>query len=318
MGTPTPVEQAAAEFPTPLTQVVSAEETCVPLLLRDLAPSLAGDPNDGGTRATLILGDALRALTLIPDATVQTTVTSPPYWGLRDYGIEGQIGLETELDAYLEALVQVFAEVHRVTRKDGTLWLNIGDAYTSGGRKYRAPDKKNPARGMSVRPDTPVGLKKKDLVGLPWRLAFALQRAGWYLRSDVIWEKPNAMPESVADRPTSSHEYVFLFAKSEKYFYDKKAHLGPGGRNLRTVWPINTKPCPEAHFAVYPPALVEPCVALASRLGDLILDPFAGAGTTGMAAVANGRSFVGDELNPEYLNIARRRIDESMTREVAA
>lgn len=258
---------------------------------------------------SLIVGDALVALSEIPENVVQTTITSPPYWALRDYGIDGQVGLEPSIDEYIASLVAVFEQVRRVTRDDGTLWLNIGDSYTSGGRKWRAPDKKNPARAMSVRPDTPEGLKRKDLIGVPWRLAFALQSAGWYLRSDVIWEKPNAMPESVKDRPTVSHEYIFMFAKNEKYKYDKTASLGPGGRNLRTVWNINTKPCPEAHFATYPEALVEPCLLLASDPGDLILDPFLGAGTTGMTALRHSRRFIGVELNPDYADIAHRRME---------
>jgi site-specific DNA-methyltransferase (adenine-specific) len=259
--------------------------------------------------AAVLIGDSAKLLADIPDGTVRTTVTSPPYWALRDYDIEGQIGLEEDLDDYIEALVEVFEGVRRATAKDGTFWLNIGDSYTSGGRKWRAPDKKNPARAMSVRPDTPDGLKKKELIGVPWRLAFALQRAGWYLRADVVWEKPNAMPESVKDRPTVSHEYMFMFAKSERYLYNRDAALGPGGRNLRTVWAVNTRPCPDAHFATYPEALVEPCIRLGSNAGDLVLDPFAGAGTTGMAAVRNGRQFLGLELNPDYATIAERRIN---------
>ena len=257
---------------------------------------------------TLCVSDALAALGQLPDGCVQTTVTSPPYWALRDYGIEGQIGLEAEVQEYIASLVRVFEEVRRVTADNGTLWLNIGDSYTSGGRKWRAPDKKNQARAMSVRPDTPEGLKSKELIGVPWRLAFALQASGWYLRSDVVWEKPNAMPESVKDRPTVSHEYVFMFAKSERYLYNQADLKGPGGRNLRTVWAINTKPCPDAHFATFPEALVEPCIRLGSRVGDLVLDPFAGAGTTGMSAVRHGRRFLGVELNPTYADIAERRI----------
>jgi DNA modification methylase len=228
---------------------------------------------------------------------------------LRDYGIDGQIGLEMDIDDYIAGLVDTFEEVRRVTTKDGTLWLNIGDSYTSGGRTWRAPDKKNPARAMGVRPPTPRGLKKKDLVGVPWRLAFALQQAGWYLRADVIWDKPNAMPESVRDRPTVSHEYMFFFSKSERYAYDKNAYLGANDRNLRTVWSINTKATPEAHFAVFPEKLVEPCVKLTSKPGQWILDPFTGSGTTGMAALRHGRRFLGIELNPDYAAIAEKRID---------
>lgn len=167
-------------------------------------------------------------------------MTSPPYWSLRDYNIPGQIGLEDTVEDYIAALAEVFKEVWRVLRDDGTLWLNVGDSYTSGGRTWRAPDRKNPVRAMNVRPATPEGLKPKDLIGIPWRLAFALQQAGWYLRADIVWHKPNCQPESVKDRPTRSHEYVFLLTKSEKYLYDHNAIRGPNDRNLRTVWDINT------------------------------------------------------------------------------
>src|SRR6185436_2458924 len=165
----------------------------------------------------LLQGDARERLRELPDESVQTCVTSPPYWSLRDYGIPGQIGLEPSLPDYLESLVAVFEQVRRVLKSDGTLWINIGDSYTSGGRTWRAPDRKNPVRAMSVRPPTPDGLKPKDLIGVPWRLAFALQAAGWYLRADVVWNKTNCQPESVKDRPTRSHELLFLLTKSEKY-----------------------------------------------------------------------------------------------------
>lgn len=165
-------------------------------------------------------GDALSVLSRLPSESVQCAVTSPPYWGLRDYGINGQIGLEPTLPEFISRLVGIFSELKRVLKNTGVFWLNIGDGYTSGNRGWRAPDKKNPARAMNVRPVTPKGLKSKDLLGLPWRLAFALQDDGWYLRSDVVWHKPNAMPESVKDRPTRCHEYVFLFSKSEQYFYN--------------------------------------------------------------------------------------------------
>lgn len=256
----------------------------------------------------IAVGDSARLLATLPAERFQTTVTSPPYWSLRNYDIEGQIGLEESLDDYLANLVAVFEEVRRVTRPDGTLWLNIGDSYTSGGRTWRAPDRKNPVRAMEVRPPTPDGLKPKDLIGVPWRLAFALQAAGWYLRADVIWNKPNCQPESVRDRPTRSHEYVFLFSKSERYAYDHAAVRGPNNRNLRTVWDINTQPYREAHYATFPTALVEPCISLSTRRGDLVLDPFAGSGTTGLAALALGRGFFGIELNPEYVDIASRRL----------
>jgi DNA modification methylase len=212
------------------------------------------------------------------------------------------------LNDYIQSLVEVFEEVRRVLRDDGTLWLNIGDSYTSGGRTWRAPDKKNPIRAMDIRPPTPEGLKPKDLIGVPWRLAFALQAAGWYLRADLIWNKPNCQPESVKDRPTRSHEYIFFFSKMERYMYDDQAVRGPNDRNLRSVWDIKTQPYPEAHCATFPPALVQPCIALGSNPGDLVLDPFIGSGTTGLAALKMGRRFVGIELNPGYISIADRRI----------
>ena len=256
----------------------------------------------------MIESDAMQALQKIPAQSVQCAVTSPPYWGLRDYGIEGQIGLEENLQQYINKLVAIFAETRRVLKDSGVLWLNIGDGYTSGNRGYRAPDKKNPARAMSVRPDTPDGLKPKDLLGIPWRLALALQADGWYLRSDIIWHKPNAMPESVKDRPTRSHEYVFMLTKSEKYYYDYQA-VKENGRNRRTVWNINTAPFPEAHFATFPPALIEPCILAATKEGDFVLDPFFGSGTVGVVCQEYGRKFIGIELNGDYIKIAKRRLN---------
>ena len=256
----------------------------------------------------VIEGDALKSLQRLPSASIQCAVTSPPYWGLRDYGVEEQIGLEKELQQFLNRLVAVFSEVRRVLKDDGTLWLNIGDGYTSGNRGWRAPDKKNPARAMNVRPDTPVGLKSKDLLGVPWRLAFALQADGWYLRSDVVWNKPNAMPESVKDRPTRSHEYMFMLSKSEHYHYNHSAVLEPNGRNRRSVWNINTQPTPHAHFATFPPALVEPCVLASTDEGDFVLDPFFGSGTVGIVCEALSRRYVGIELNPDYVQLATSRL----------
>lgn len=237
----------------------------------------------------------------------------PPYWGLRDYGIKNQIGAEMVLCDYISNLVSVFEEVFRVLKTDGTFWLNIGDSYTSGGRTWRDSDKKNKGRGMSYRAPTPNGLKPKDLIGVPWRVAFALQAAGWHLRSDVIWHKPNCQPESVKDRPTRSHEYLFLFSKSEKYYYDFEAIIEPtternGSKNRRTVWSINTVPCKEAHFAVFPPSLVKPCILAGSKEDSIVLDPFFGSGTVGEVCIENGRRCVGIELNPEYTKIARKRI----------
>ena len=256
----------------------------------------------------IIEGDALYAVGRLPSDFFQCVVTSPPYWGLRDYEIEGQIGLEPTLDQFLAHLVTIFGEIKRVLREDGTLWVNIGDSYTSGNRGYRAPDKKNPARAMSIRPDTPNGLKPKDLIGVPWRLAFELQKIGWYLRSDIVWHKPNAMPESVKDRPTRSHEYLFLFSKSEHYFYDHKAVREENGRNRRSVWNINTQGFAGAHFATFPPKLIEPCILAATRPGDFVLDPFFGSGTVGVVSQQLSRNYVGVELNPQYITIASDRL----------
>lgn len=258
----------------------------------------------------LVTGNAAEVLGALPRACAQTVVTSPPYWSLRDYGIDGQIGLEQDVDEFVKALVLVFDQVWRVLRDDGTLWLNIGDSYTSGGRTWRAPDRKNQARAMSTRPPTPAGLKPKDLIGIPWRLAFALQAAGWYLRADIIWNKPNCQPESVADRPTRSHEYLFLFSKSKLYRYDTSSVPGPNGRRMRSVWDVKTRVVPGAagHFATFPPELVRPCVLSSTRPGDLVLDPFLGSGTAALVAVEEERRFVGIELNPEYVAIARRRL----------
>ena len=257
----------------------------------------------------LINGDAQKVLAHFPDRIFQCCVTSPPYWSLRNYHIDGQIGLEPSLDDYLRSLKEIFAQVFRVVRDDGTLWVNIGDSYTSGGRRWRAPDKKNPVRAMNIRPPTPAGLKPKDLIGVPWRLAFALQEIGWYLRADIIWNKPNCQPESVKDRPTRSHEYLFLFSKSDRYLYDYKAIRGPNGRNVRTVWDINTRAYRDAHFATFPTELVQPCIQLGSREGDLVLDPFIGSGTTGIVALNLERRFVGIELNPDYIRLAEKRLN---------
>jgi site-specific DNA-methyltransferase (cytosine-N4-specific) len=263
--------------------------------------------------SALFNGDALRALDTMPSNAVQAVVTSPPYWSLRDYGIEGQIGLEASVHDFVQRLVVAFRSVRRVLRDDGAMWLNIGDSYTSGGRTWRAPDRKNPARFMSSRPPTPHGLKPKDLIGVPWRLAFALQDDGWYLRSDNVWDKPNCQPESVRDRPTRSHEYVFMLTKSEQYFYDVDAVRGPNSRRLRSVWSVPTKSVRGingTHSATFPYDLVEPCVRLTTRPGDVVLDPFNGAGTTSLVAANEGRRFVGVELNPMYTDLARHRLIE--------
>jgi site-specific DNA-methyltransferase (adenine-specific) len=258
--------------------------------------------------SVLFEGGALQVLQRLPSESVQCVITSPPYWGLRDYNIPDQIGLEPTLPQFINRLLAVFSEVRRVLRQDGVFWLNIGDGYTSGNRGWRAPDKKNPARAMSVRPDTPEGLKPKDLLGIPWRLALALQDDGWYLRADVVWNKPNAMPESVKDRPTRAHEYLFMFTKDERYYYDREAIADPNGRNCRSVWNIHTQGFAGAHFATFPPKLVEPCIKAATRPCDYVLDPFFGSGTVGLVAQELGRRYVGIELRPEYVALAADRL----------
>lgn len=377
---------------------------------------------------TILNGDVIDCLRSLPDACVQCVVTSPPYWGLRDYGVEGQIGLEPTPEEHVERMVEVFREVRRVLRDDGTLWLNYGDCYTSGNRDGHGTKvgyKQQTNRGSSGESDaprlqTPDGLKPKDLVGMPWRIAFALQADGWYLRSDIIWSKPNSMPESATDRPTKSHEYVFLLTKSSRYFYDADAIREPyaestfkraksvnnaaarkdngtainqrgltaeqqtkayskvtetGGRNKRSVWHIATQSFSEAHFATFPEALVEPCIKAGTSArgacpecgapwrrvvekgggttgaswhdhsNDLVrgqvgpsssaprdyyrrdigwqpsctcgteetvpcvvLDPFGGSGTVAKVARDLGRSSILIEINPEYVQIAKKRL----------
>jgi DNA modification methylase len=270
---------------------------------------------------------------------VQTCVTSPPYFGLRDYGVEGQIGLEPTPAEYVERMVDVFRAVRDVLADHGTLWLNLGDSYASGGRKARDPGKSKLHPAFTLfRPDD-GDAKPKDLLGIPWRVAFALQADGWYLRSDIIWSKPNPMPESVTDRPTKAHEYLFLLAKSERYYYDaasikeRATDTGrlsgiygrdepaearpPGssarrlaridyssrGRNKRTVWTVPPQPFPGAHFATFPRALIEPCILAGSRPCDVVLDPFMGSGTTAQVATDLGRHYMGCELNPKYVEL---------------
>jgi DNA modification methylase len=373
-----------------------------------------------GVTARVLVGDVRERLAGVEAGSVQTCVTSPPYWGLRDYGTslwvggdvdcehirdssktkafgnpefnknrpsreatktkgyyfetlcdtcgatrqDSQIGLEGSPDDFVEALCLVFDEVWRVLADDGTLWLNLGDSYAAqrggsyqpaetlaGGTSGVAQDgsKTNRGRGEGyslARNASAIGLKHKDLVGIPWRVAFALQARGWYLRSEIIWAKPNPMPESVTDRPTKSHEHIFLLSKSATYFYDHEAIKEPvttasagknirfGGikygdsddpkhatksgniykasetRNKRDVWTVPTKGYDGAHFAVYPTALIEPCILSGSREGDTVLDPFSGSGTTGVVALRNGRNYLGCELNPDYAELSRKRISE--------
>lgn len=313
----------------------------------------------GSLNLQIIEGDALAVLQTLEPLSVQTCITSPPYWGLRDYGHDDQIGLEKTPDEYVQVIVSVFREVRRVLRDDGTLWLNIGDSYANSGS---APPRRDHTGSVSLTTygkqaysaasqgpcrKTPHGIKPKDLVGIPWRVAFALQADGWYLRSDIIWAKPNPMPESVTDRPTKAHEYMFLLSKSARYYYDADEIREPdagtdhprtvlhrpepsggiaspnmgirradgrngAGRNRRTVWTIPSQPFPGAHFAVMPPALVEPCILAGSREDDLVLDPFAGAATVGVVCRKHRRNFVGIEINPDYAKMARGRMGENV------
>jgi DNA modification methylase len=344
----------------------------------------------------IIQGDCIEGLRTLPDASVHCCVTSPPYWGLRDYGHDGQIGLEATPEAYVARMVEVFREVRRVLRDDGTFWLNLGDSYSANGKQDNGGHKglsaasercdgvprnsankanQNGTVANTVR-TMPPGLKPKDLVGIPWRVAFALQADGWWLRQDIIWHKPNPMPESVRDRCTKAHEYVFLLTKSERYYYDAEAvsepvsvsttarlsqpslplqagsdrvpgktngpmkAVGPrfggnkfgdsddpknatksgnvyqipdanGRRNRRSVWTVTTKPYSGAHFATMPPDLVEPCILAGCPEGGTVLDPFAGSGTTLAVAAELGRSGIGCELNPEYIELAEQRIAKS-------
>lgn len=264
--------------------------------------------------SVLICGRASEGLDLLPDRSVRTVVTSPPYWSLRDYEADGQIGRDDALGDYVKSIVVTFDKVRRVLCDDGTVWLNVGDSYTSGNRRYRAPDRKNRARAMRVRPPTPEGLKPKDLIGVPWHLALALQDAGWWLRSEVIWHKPNAHPESVADRPTKAHETVFLLSKNQDYRYDTDAVRGPNGRRLRTVWDINTEPRRRSdsgvddHPAVMPMTLARRCIAITSEPGDAVLDPYAGSGTTLLAARDLDRRWAGIELNPAFVDLIEHRL----------
>jgi DNA modification methylase len=323
---------------------------------------------------TLLQGDALEKLQTLESKSVQCCVTSPPYWGLRDYGATSQLSLEPTPEAYIANMVAVFRKVARVLRDDGTLWLNMGDSYAGGKQgcddggyngngSFHGQPKHDETKPIQRKP--PLGLKPKDLCGIPWRLAFALQADGWYLRSDIIWHKPNPMPESVTDRPTKAHEYIFLLTKSERYFYDAEAIREPGSsntnlkvskseverianaringntssagkfpepktipydgltknnesfsaavclpvenRNKRSVWTIATQPYADAHFATFPEELPKLCILAGSKLGDTVLDPFAGSGTTGQVAIELGRKAILIELNPDYCDMIRVR-----------
>lgn len=325
----------------------------------------------------IYLGDAIKNLAKLPAESVHMCVTSPPYYGLRNYGVDGQIGLEESVEEYISKMIDVFREVRRVLRSDGTLWLNIGDSYAGSGKGRNANGIYSSAkckesigqRNGTLHKSVVTGeYKRKDLFGIPWLLAFALRADGWYLRQDIIWYKPNCMPESSRDRCTKSHEYIFLLSKSPKYYFDYQAikepavgfnNVPPAGskgtlkpnsrlrkgnaktfrggsvytgnksfnnsechereshgnrenetglRNKRSVWSIATKGYKGAHFATFPPALIEPCILAGSPIGGVVLDPFFGSGTTGEVALQHNRDFIGIELNPEYCSLAQERL----------
>jgi DNA modification methylase len=320
-------------------------------------------------------GDCLETLRRMPDGLVQTCVTSPPYFGLRDYGHPGQIGLEASPEEFVQRLVEVFREVRRVLRDDGTAWVNMGDSYSQGGNGGGAQDSKQQTNvGALLPPKRTPGFGPKQLLGIPWRLAFALQADGWILRQDIVWAKPNPMPESVRDRCTKAHEYIFLLSKSERYYFDQGAiaepaqmwfgrsatfdrggnavaeHIIPGQsaaqhrprvnegarkalrtdtesrhrssipggqslqsepdgtRNRRSVWTVATKPYSGAHFATFPPELIEPCILAGAPAGGVVLDPFFGSGTTGEVSQRLGRQWIGCELNTDYKPLQDERL----------
>ena len=332
-------------------------------------------------KAKILEGNVLETLKDVPPCSVQCVVTSPPYYGLRDYGMEGQIGLEATPEAYVENLVTVFRECRRVLKDDGVLWLNLGDSYAGSGHGWQKDEgssiprqhlkdwgEKRPPGYISSRQAN--GIKPKDLIGIPWMVAFALRFDGWYLRQEIIWNKPNPMPESVKDRCTKSHEQIFLLSKSERYFFDQEAIKEPaaieslerlqrgvsenhknvngapgqtphsmnqprlnvkrGGfdgktnsmpgreafrqfvemRNKRSVWTVTTKPYKEAHFATYPPDLIEPCILAGTKEGDTVLDPFNGSGTTGEVSIRHNRFYIGCEINPDYVRLTKRRLSK--------
>jgi DNA modification methylase len=286
----------------------------------------------------LLQGDVLDRLREMPDESVICIVTSPPYWGLRDYGCDGQIGLEKTPQEYIAKMVGVFAECRRILRSDGTCWINIGDSYSPDGKQGGLGGGKNytSAAGGYNRQKESIGLPNKNVMGMPWRLAFALQDDGWYLRQDIIWHKPNPMPESVRDRCTKAHEYIFLLTKSARYFWNQAAIAepcnypdGPGNitgderhrtkagllaigaretRNKRSVWTINTGGYPGAHFATFPEELPQTCILAGCPESGTVLDPFLGSGTTVAVALALGRNAIGIELNPEYVKLAEKRL----------
>lgn len=299
---------------------------------------------------TILQGNSLEVLRTLPDESIDMCVTSPPYYGLRDYGVDGQVGLEETPEEFVKSLVEIFSEVKRVLKPEGTLWVNIGDSYAGGGGANGIPEdwgsismnnrQKHPNHNDPKRNLKKIGYKKKDLMGIPWLLAFALQKDGWYLRQDIIWHKPNPMPESVTDRCTKNHEYIFLLSKKDKYYFDHESIKEPakpdtslrdrdntkmnntpgrtkmGGlktnhytmKNKRSVWTVTTKPYKEAHFATYPEDLIEPCILAGCPEEGIVLDPFMGAGTTGVVALKQNKHYLGIELNNEYIEIAKQRL----------
>lgn len=264
----------------------------------------------------ILKGNCLETLSSLKEKSVNTCVTSPPYWGLRDYGNGDQLGQEETPEKFVENLVNVFREVRRVLRDDGTVWLNLGDSYCGTGHKgdHTDPKHKDGRNGQKVALNNKIqGFKSKDLIGIPWRVAFALQADGWYLRQDIIWHKNNPMPEPVKDRCTKSHEYIFLLSKSSKYYYDNEAiKYGPENSNKRSVWTVPIASYSEAHFATYPPELIKPCILAGCPEGGTVLDPFGGSGTTAQVASNLNRNAILCELNPEYVDIAKGRLHDSL------
>ena len=306
---------------------------------------------------TVLQGGAIARLRELPSGSVNCCITSPPYFGLRDYGVDGQIGLEASPDEFVAKIVEVFREVRRVLKDDGTCWVNLGDSYcsTAPGTQGDGLNRRGILAGVSGRraqaskkrrPETPSGMKPKDLIGIPWMVAFALRADGWFLRQDIIWAKPNPMPESVTDRCTKAHEYIFMLSKSARYYFDqdaikeplkdasvarliqdvesqqgsnslKNGHSGYFDKdgnplcgmmaNKKSVWSVATRGYKEAHFATYPPELIKPCILAGCPVSGVVLDPFAGSGTTGKVALENGRSAILIELNPEYIKLIEKR-----------
>jgi site-specific DNA-methyltransferase (adenine-specific) len=273
------------------------------------------------------LSDALTFLKTLPDNSIQSIITSPPYFAQRDYGAEGQIGLESHPEDYIKALVGVFSEARRVLRDDGTFWLNIGDNYVgatsqhknggSQGKNSRYSRKHmngipTSGRGNRNRTFYAMGLPMKSLVGMPWRVAFALQSDGWLLRCDIIWHRPSKS-ESVKDRPTHAHEYIFMFSKKQKYYYDQSAMRTPTGANIQSVWTLGGSPFSGTHFAVFPPELIEPIILASCPKGGIVLDPFGGSGTIGVVCRQHNRHFILCDISPENVELACKRVTEGIT-----